>query len=85
MRFNEPSENGFTVYSKSNCCNCDYVKELLCETTYKIVECDKYLEEDKEAFKNFMFVKMGFFPADNKLYFPVVFYQGRYLKSYKSI
>jgi hypothetical protein len=81
MEFIEPCKDGLTVYSKSDCRNCDYVKALLYRSEYKKVNCDKYLEDDKEAFKSFMFHHMGFIPADNRLYFPVVFYQGKYLKN----
>lgn len=81
MEFIEPCKDGLTVYSKSDCINCEALKASLYRTEYKKVDCDNYLENNKEAFKNFMFVKMGYFPADNRLYFPVVFYQGRYLKN----
>ena len=85
MEFHAPRKNGITIYSKSDCRNCDYVKALLYRSEYKKVNCDKYLEDDKEAFKSFMFHHMGFIPADMKICFPLVFYKGRFLKSYKSI
>lgn len=85
MEFIEPCKDGLTVYSKSDCRNCDYVKALLFRCDYRDVKCDKYLENDKEAFKSFMFHHMGFIPADMKIFFPLVFYKGRFLKSYKSI
>lgn len=85
MEFIEPCKDGLTVYTKSDCCNCDYVKALLYRSEYKTVNCDEYVKNDKDAFKSFMFNKMGFIPSDMKICFPIVFYKGRFLKSYKSI
>jgi len=85
MEFHAPRKNGITIYSKSNCKNCDILKRLLFDFETTTIICDKYLEDDKEAFKSFMFHHMGFIPADMKICFPLVFYKGRFLKSYKSI
>jgi hypothetical protein len=55
------------------------------KNTSILFDCETYVRNDREDFKRFMFYHMKHIPADNKLYFPVVFYEGRYLKSYKNI
>ena len=56
MMFELPSENKFTIYSKSGCINCRKVKELLKgkNLDYEIVDCDDYLLENKEIFLLFI-------------------------------
>lgn len=75
-----PQNKGFTIYTKSNCPRCSEVKELLYNDENKIfVDCDGYLN-NKESFKNIMFNYMNV--NERKiLYFPVVFYNGEYIKN----
>ena len=56
MEFEKPNKNGFTVYSKSGCPNCNKVKILLKEKNllFNVVDCDDYLIEDKENFLLFV-------------------------------
>ena len=50
MEFEKPSDNNFTIYSKSGCINCRRVKDLLKNNNseYEMIDCDDYLLEDKE-------------------------------------
>jgi glutaredoxin len=54
--FEKPSENQYTVYSKSGCTNCNKVKELLKEKQmpFIIIDCDEYLIETKTEFLQFI-------------------------------
>ena len=74
MEFEEPLQNGFTVYSKSGCINCTKVKKLLTENKsfFVVIDCDEYIIEDKDNF--LLFIK----ERANKEYktFPMVFNNG---------
>ena len=74
MEFEEPLQNGFTVYSKSGCFYCTKVKKLLIEknSNFVVIDCDEYIIEDKENF--LLFIK----ERANKEYktFPMVFNNG---------
>ena len=56
--FDEPTEFGFTIYSKSNCKYCTYLKELLQSKNFifKEINADQYLtnDNDKKNFLNFI-------------------------------
>ena len=54
--FIKPNCNSFTIYSKSNCCYCEKVKELLNNHKIQFVEvnCDKYLSDSKLIFLTFI-------------------------------
>ena len=56
MEIPEPTNNIFTVYSKSGCANCMKVKKLLQEKqiNFTVVNCDEFILEDKEAFLQFI-------------------------------
>ena len=88
-KFPSPSLNGITVYTLPECSKCDYVKKMLDDINKKdtslFFDCESYITHSKDEFKRFIFKHMGYVPSDNKLYFPVVFYKGRYLKTYISI
>ena len=57
MEIEEPSQKGYTIYSKSGCPNCKKIKTFLNEKNLKfnIIDCDDYIIEDKENF--FLFIK----------------------------
>lgn len=56
MEIQTPIKNQFTVYSKSGCEFCIKAKELLIDMqlVHTIINCDKYLLEDKEGFLQFI-------------------------------
>ena len=80
MEFENPSNNNFTVYSKSGCPNCSKVKTLLKEKNFifNVIDCDEYLLEDKEKFLEFI-EKLTSNPCR---IFPIVFFNGIFVGSY---
>jgi glutaredoxin len=80
MIFELPSEQKFTLYSKSGCINCRKVKDLLKNNSleYEIVDCDDYLLEDKENF--LLFIQS--YSVSNWKSFPMVFHDGKFIGGY---
>jgi glutaredoxin len=80
MIFELPSEQKFTIYSKSGCINCRKVKDLLKNNSleYEIVDCDDYLLEDKENF--LLFIQS--YSVSNWKSFPMVFHDGKFIGGY---
>ena len=78
--FELPSEQKFTIYSKSGCINCRKVKDLLKKNNieYEIVDCDDYLLEDKENF--LLFIQS--YSVSNWKSFPMVFHDGKFIGGY---
>ena len=56
MKFEEPQINKLTVYSKSECKNCDKIKNILTKAgfEYHVVNCDAYLLVHRELFLDFI-------------------------------
>jgi glutaredoxin len=61
MEFIEPLKNVFTIYSKSGCLYCTKAKNLLIQNNFLFIEinCDDYLNKDKENFLLFMKERIG--------------------------
>jgi glutaredoxin len=80
MSFEKPSDNNYTVYSKSGCINCRKVKELFKNNNieYEIIDCDDYLLEDKENFLLFIQIYAN---TECKT-FPIVFCNGKFIGSF---
>ena len=80
MEFENPSNNNFTVYSKSGCPNCSKVKTLLKEKNFifNVIDCDEYLLEDKEKFLEFIKKLTG----NPCRIFPMVFFNGIFVGGY---
>lgn len=82
--FIKPYNNGITVYTKSNCYRCDELKSNISKinnifSKYYYINCDNYLNDDKDGFKEFMALHMcKRYNKDFKLLFPVVFVDGVY-------
>ena len=86
MQFEEPSSQGYTIYSKSGCPNCVIAKKQAAETCSKetapkIIECDEYLLESRPEFLSFIREKMQQPDETKKLYFPFIFKDGHYIGS----
>ena len=80
MEFENPSEIGFTVYTKSGCQNCVKVKNLLRSKNLKyiMIDCDEYIFEDKEKF--LLFIRDT---AERECrQFPIIFYDGKFIGGY---
>ena len=71
MDIPEPKNGEITVYSKSGCSGCTFVKRLLQEKNvfYSIIDCDEYILEQKEDFLLFIHELAG---KEYKM-FPMVF------------
>jgi len=80
MTFGKPSNNGFTIYSKSGCYNCLKVKLLLEENNalFNVVDCDEYIIENKNNFLLFI----NELSDKNITVFPIVFYYSYFIGSY---
>lgn len=46
----KPSDGVYTIYTKSNCTYCVKVKDVLQKEPVVIVNCDAFLENDRDAF-----------------------------------
>ena len=82
MEIIEPNNNGFTIYSKSGCANCNKVKNLLKENhfLFKVIDCDDYLLEDKEHF--LLFIKEKTNTNTDWKTFPIIFFDGKFIGGY---
>ena len=69
-----PSQDSYTIYTKSNCIYCDRAKELLSNEDPIIVNCDEYLR-DKEFFLNHM---DNLTPLPHRT-FPFIFHKGKFI------
>ena len=80
MEIENPSETGFTIYSKSGCPYCLKVKSFLKEKHLKIniINCDEYIIEDKEFFLSFINNLSG---KEVKT-FPIIFYDNQFIGGY---
>ena len=78
----EPSDFGFTIYTKSNCKYCTYVKELLKSKflLFKEIDADIYLKNEDDKARFLSFIKT----IANKEYktFPMVFNDGVFIGGY---
>ena len=80
MQFEDLSDEGYTIYTKSNCPYCTKVKELLksVKPEPKFIHCDEYLVEPeiKEEFLTWIQKMNG---GISHRTFPMVFYQGKFI------
>ena len=73
--FPVPSTLGYTVFTKTGCTYCEFVKELLEEEKFTAVNCDEFLTDQKEAF----LVHVEDLAGKPHKTFPMVFHEGRFL------
>ena len=80
-KFENPSKNGFTIYSKSGCPNCSKVKELLKneKMTFQVIDCDEYLIEKRDEFLAYIQSLIG---KECKV-FPMVFLDEKFIGNYQ--
>jgi glutaredoxin len=78
MEYELPEEEGYTIYTKSQCGFCKKAKDLLKAEPFTLIDCDEYLIEDKDAFLVFIENLIG------KSYrtFPMIFHNGKFLGGY---
>lgn len=82
MNFENPEKVGITVYTKTNCIECDKMKGYMQNNKldYKVIYCDAYYEneEKRKQFLEYMFLLTG-----HKIrQFPIIFMDGTYIGSY---
>ena len=70
MNFELPSNNGWTIYTKSNCIYCVKVKELL-KLLNLIINCDDYLLDSSNKNEFLEFIKKLISKEYNT--FPIIF------------
>lgn len=80
MEIVNPSESGFTIYSKSGCPNCIKVKKLLKDNNinFNLIDSDEYIIEDKDFFLNFI---KEISNTEVKS-FPIIFYDKKFIGGY---
>ncbi len=81
MIIEPPRDSGFTFYSLKDCIKCK-VSEHLLKAQYGInyfgyVLCDKYIEEDREEFIQYM----KSLTKEETIKFPIIFVNGEYRKT----
>lgn len=79
--FVKPEQKSYTIYSKSGCPNCVKVKKFLQEKkqTFRVIDCDEFLIEDKELFLNIM-RELADKPVN---VFPMVFHEGTFIGGFQ--
>jgi glutaredoxin len=81
MEYEQPTKNGFFVYSKSNCVFCTHVRHAIIkfvgdkEIEYLTINCDKYLQESRDKFIEFA----KYLTRKDKITFPMVFFNGKFI------
>lgn len=82
MNLPEPIPHTITVYTKSNCSNCDKVKAYLIKKnlSYNLIDCDQFLgdEETKRHFLSQIYCYSG----QKIKSFPIIFYDRRCIGGY---
>jgi glutaredoxin 3 len=79
--FTNPSENGYTIYTKSGCPYCDKAKALLNIDNPIIINCDEMLVDKKEEF--LQFIKE--LTQKNHRTFPMVFKDSTFIGGYSDL
>lgn len=82
--FPAPSTDGYTVYTKRDCGDCEKVKAFLKSKAilYTTLECDNFLTADREAFIAGAREAMGASSSTMPVRFPLVFARGAYVGGY---
>jgi len=72
----KPSLTAYTIYSKSQCAYCEKAKLLLKDEAVHVIDCDKYLVEDRTRFLQTMHHYAGGVKCKT---FPMIFLKGVYI------
>ena len=81
MEIENPSNDSYTIYSKSGCPSCTKAKELLKFEKVTIIDCDEYLIEDKQGFLEYMQNLIG---KEYKT-FPMIFKDGVFIGGFTDL
>ena len=80
MNYIKPYPNSYTVYSKHGCHYCIKAKVLLSNLNPKsyVIECDDYLQDNKEDFLKFI----NDYTGREYRTFPMIFHNGKFIGGY---
>ena len=81
MEYEKPLNNIYTIYTKSNCKYCILAKELLNNENFTVIDCDKYIDIDKDNFLNFI---KSLTNIDYKT-FPIIFFDKKFIGGYSNL
>jgi len=78
-----PTDQGYTIYSKSGCVNCEKAKKKVEEAKRPLlyINCDEELIEDRKV----CLATLKLFAGDDITQFPVIFFDGNYIGSWKDL
>jgi len=84
MEIKHPTQNGVTIYSKSGCQNCLKIKAILTKNKllYTVIDCDEYLIENKELFKQNISKMINLENKSDAIFFPIIFNDAKYIGGY---
>lgn len=80
----KPNLNGWTIYTKSDCIYCSEVKKILENKSCIIINCDKWIECDKQNKENFLNQMKVIIGYEYKK-FPMVFCDKIFIGGYKDV
>ena len=81
MKYQEPHSDIYTIYTKSNCKYCTLTKEFLINENIIIINCDEYLENNKNNFLDFI---KNLTDIEYKT-FPIIFFDKKFIGGYSEI
>ena len=86
MEFIHPSDNTFTIYTKSGCPGCLKAKKLLSDLfiTPLIIDCDDYLIDYRSDFLQII-KKIANIEENKVIFFPIIFENGKYIGRYEDL
>ena len=78
-----PTDQGYTIYSRSGCCNCDKAKKKIEEAKRPLlyINCDDELIEDRES----CLTNLKLYAGKQITQFPVIFFDGEFIGSWKEL
>jgi len=78
-----PTDQGYTIYSRSGCCNCDKAKKKVEEAKRPLlyINCDDELIEDREG----CLTNLKLYAGKTITQFPVIFFDGEFIGSWKEL
>jgi glutaredoxin len=79
----QPIDKGYTIYSRSGCCNCDKAKKKVEEAKRPLlyINCDEELIEDRQS----CLTNLKLYAGKDITQFPVIFYNGECIGSWKDL
>jgi glutaredoxin len=83
MEIPYPTEKGFTIYGKEKCTYCIKAKELLLlnNISFLYIDCDKFIEENKDLFLSFIEDIVG----KEYRFVPVIFLDNKFIGGFNEL